>query len=106
MYHFDYVGKHGGAVFENYKDGSMVFVNDKKSFSFDDFLNIFVLIEQYKHPFTITTTIKRQEKLDKQLEKIGYVPIVIEQLDFDFGEENAFIYGYYHVNSSNPFQYM
>jgi hypothetical protein len=105
MFHFDYVGKRGGGVFENCNDGAMVVLNGKNIFSFDEFLSTFALIENYKHPFTITTTAKRQRRLDKQLEKIGYVPYELRQLDFDFGDENAFVYGYYFVKSSNPFRH-
>lgn len=103
MYHFDYVGKRGGAVFEDRDNGNMVILNDQKIFTFNQFINTFVLIENYKHPFTITTTEKRIKRLDKQLEKIGYIPTRLVQIDFDFGDENASVFGYYHVNSRNPF---
>lgn len=104
MFHFDYVGKRGGGVFENCNDGAMVVLNGKNRFSFDEFLNTFVLIEYYKHPFTVTTTAKRQRRIAKQLEKIGYTFCVLAQIDYDLDDENAFVYGYHSV-SSNPFIY-
>lgn len=104
MFHFDYVSKNGGAAFENNHGGGMVTINGQTRFSFDDFMNTFVLIENYKHPFTFCTSVKRWKRITKQLTKIGYVTIPIKQIDFDMGEENAFIYGAYHVNLSNPFK--
>lgn len=106
MYHFDYVCKGAGAVFENYAGENMVTINGQKRFSFDDFINTFVLIENYKHPFTICTSAKRFKRIDKQLEKMGYMTIIIKQIDFDMKEENAFIYGAYHIGSTNPFKYL
>ena len=105
MFHFEYITlRRGGTVFENNRDGKIVTINGKKRFSFDDFLDTFVLIENYKHPFTITTTVKRFKRIDKQLEKIGYAITLIKQIDFDMGEENAFIYGAHFVNLPNPFR--
>lgn len=103
MYHFDYVRKRGGAVFENRKDGGMVSLNGQKLFTFDEFLGTFVFIENYRHPFTIVTTAKRQKRLNKQMEAHGYVPTLLEQIDFDFGDENAFAYGYHYAKLPNPF---
>lgn len=105
MYHFDYVTKHGGAVFENCDGGGMVTVNGQKRFTFNDFLNIFVFIENYKHPFTITTTAQRMKRLEKQLEKLGYTTLLLKAIDIDFGEENANLYGAHHINQPNPFRH-
>ena len=104
MYNFDYVGKRCGAVFEGHESGYQVSLDGKQRFTFDKFLDTFVLIENYRHPFTITTTAKRQKRLDKKLENLGYVSVVLKQIDFDFKEENAFLYGYYQVNLPNPFR--
>jgi outer membrane protein assembly factor BamA len=103
MFHFDYITlRRGGVVFENNHSGGMVTINGQKRFSFDDFLNTFILIENYKHPFTITTTAKRFKRIKKQLEKIGYITTQIRQIDFDMGDENASIYGAHYINLPNP----
>ena len=105
MYHFDYITlRRGGVVFENNHGGGMVTINGKKRFSFDDFLDTFVLIENYKHPFTITTTAKRFKRIDRRLEKMGYIFTTINQIDFDMGEENAFVYGAHYIKLINPFR--
>lgn len=104
MYHFDYIYAGGGAVFEDSKEGNMITLNGKKYFSFADFIQIFVLIENYKHPFTICTSEKRFKKIDKQLEKMGYSTVTIKQIDFDMGDENAFLYDSYHIDLPNPFK--
>ena len=105
MFHFDYITlRRGGIVLENNHGGEIVTINGKRRFSFDDFLNTFVLIENYKHPFTITTTAKRFKRIDRQLAKMGYVTTPMKQIDFDMGEKNAFIYGAHYINLPNPFR--
>ena len=103
MYHFDYVGRGGGTVFEG-KGGDIVSYNGQKKFSFSKFLSTFVLIENYKHPFTMTVPASRLRRLSKQIIAEGYVGVELEQIDFDFRNENAYVYGFYHASSRNVFE--
>ena len=104
MYHFDYISKWGGTVFEGER-GRRVTINNKNYWSLNDFINNFVLIENYKHPFIITTTAKRFEKIDKMLLKMGYAYVVLEQCGENMGEYTINKYGAYYFRLSNPFKF-
>ena len=105
MYHFDYCNKWGGTVFENLEShGRRIAINGKNYFSFDDFINTFVLIENYKHPFTITTTAKRSERIDRAMLKLSYIPVLLKQVGGNMGEYTVNQYGYYYFSLPNPFR--
>lgn len=102
MYHFDYVSKSGGTVFEC-KCGKPIIINGRKLWSLDDFITNFIIQYKFCEPFTVTTTKERADKIKKRIaaiRKIEYNDIVtneyhysiIKQIDDDFGENNAFLW--------------
>lgn len=115
MYHFDYVGKNGGAVYEKYKTGGMVILNGQKNFSVDEFLRLFVLTDNNKHPFTLTSRARRARYINGVLRKTlfgrgelhEYSYIKIDQIDPDdanFGDDCANLYGFWYDGAQCPFE--
>jgi hypothetical protein len=103
MYHFDYVGSNGGTVFTDYRNGSPISINGIRKFSLDGFLDFFISIKNSRGPFTMTVYEKRFKGVARKLEKYGYAPFHIEQLNDDLGEYNAHTYGFYYINGTCPF---
>ena len=103
LYHFDYLGKRGGTIFLiHHGSCNRVLSHNINRCSLFDFLNNFILAGNCRHPFTITTTKKRNANLNKALCEFGYEFVELKRIDHDFDDEDAFMYGYRHVDLQEP----
>ena len=105
MYHFDYVLADGGTAYESHNGRQPVKhpTTDALTMPLEDFIHAFVLIENYRHPFTIAMTQKRKKTVDKLLEAYNYTSMPASKIHENFGGSDTFSYGYWCADLPQPF---